>query len=242
MFLKLILLLSIFFVFSDLLCQSLPDTIKAVLNSDVPTECLSQAERDIYIQSVQNAFNLTMIFTSLIFLFFTIVNITVFTQIVTRSEKNFVNRLLENEKKCNELTHNIQKIDKRMLQLKDIEFEVHDLNLKFDVEVCRTNFVATQAIGRFDLALVWGIRIINSESKRENIYRRNFIIEDYIYNIYGITEELVLSGLSLYEVKEFVINNIHIFNELSKNDLIDKYYKELCVKINANLFKMLAYS
>ena len=228
-FVSVLTLMNIQFLF----CQ-IPDSSFVVSNSDYhSTVELTQFERDNYIQAVQTANNNTMIYTTLIFLFFTIANLAIMFRSISRIENEF------------------KEINSQFLGINDgykatlCEFKrIEENNMKMDVDVSNAIFVSMLANNQIGFALDWCIRVVKKEFARKD--KRRKVINDNIMNLSRLTEQMIEFPIKeipdLFEAKENIINNLSVFTELSNGDYLELEYKEKCRTIQDNILKILGSS
>jgi len=193
----------------------------------VTSGVISQAERDVYLQSIQSAYNKITLYTTLIFLFFSIINAAVILFIVfyllSKKDKDIIDRLTKVEKEFVEQKETVKNILSDFKKFAD----------RLDVDMCRALYGTSITNKLYDQAFEWGIRVVYNENLRED--KRSKIIESYISNIYNVTEELTENPheyiKDINTFRDIVCDKIHVLVKLSECDYISEKYRNQSLRI-----------
>jgi len=197
---------------------------------------ITQTERDLYIQFIQSANNKTMLYTTLIFLFFSLINLaTIFVvlyPLLLKKDRDILDRLT--------------KIENDFVSLKDsVDTTITNFKCfcdKLDVDMCRSLYITSITNRIFEEAFAWGLRVIYGECVRKE--RRYNVIESFIENTYNVSEELLTNPIDyIHDIdtfREIVSDKIHVLIELSKCEEVEKDYRDKSVKIYNNIIHILS--
>jgi len=189
-------------------------------------------ERDIWEKSIDRANTNTQVLVAIAIAVFSLINFTVVIYYINHIHKNILKRIENTETTITELEDKFNKLH---------------------VETCRSQYASMIANYQYDAAIAWGIRILKYEYPR--LTKRDHIIIGTINNVYSLTNDYLNKTLKSkkeedttelhYRIKnkdiflENIVNDLPIFDELSRYDKLSDESKKNCVAILRNLRKML---
>ncbi len=184
------------------------------LNEHISYENLL-AEREIWAKSLDRSNSNNAIYATIIASLFLIFNVSLVIYILKQFEKKVYNNIQALENKLADYEENYQKLN---------------------VDMCRSVYIAMIANKSLGEAVIWGARIIKNEYGRSK--KRITIIEGFIDNIKNLTDDLLKKSdkyMTKSDLREQLIKELYIFQELIESDYISKKHKVMCRDILNNI-------
>ena len=196
-------------------------------------------EIEIWDKAIKTVYDHMMYYSSKMyggmFALFTLINISVISILFISIQKEINSKASQND---------FNELEKKVISLLSTVDNIHkDMNVNrenfylLEAEICRVQYVAMIANKRFDLAVIWGLRILLTESRRKDM--RCDIIKAYLENIDDLIKcELHNKIDNIYDISEFynqIIEYIHILRE----PYFQINFKKLSDDITDNILQVL---
>ena len=136
----------------------------------------------------------------------------------------------------NKINNRLSAIEPLHAKFSKLEKNSHTLG----VDICRSHYSGLSASGKHDYALIWGFRIISKEClyKEERIdVIKNDIINVY-YSLLEIEKHPYENIENKAELYKAIIDNLSVFEELSKNNSLDTDHRMKCFEIVKIILKI----